>query len=100
MAAPEIAEIAERPPCLQGLQMRTPFVPLDLIGSQLQPALADVKLGGDSGYVLDPIGEPAEVMLRVRFPEPVRSRFREVPESLFTLLKRLSRRFALGDVVT
>ncbi len=71
MALPEIAEIAERPPRLQGLQMRTPFILLDLIGSQLQPALADVKPGGDPGYVLDPIGDPAEAVLRIRFPEPI-----------------------------
>ena len=84
MAAPEMAEFAERPSRLQGFQVRAPFLLLDLIGSQLQPALADVKLDRDSGHVLDAVGEPGEPVLRVGFPEPVAGRLGKITKLLLT----------------
>ena len=84
MAAPEVSEFSERPPRAQGLQVCGPFFLLDLIGSHIQPALADVKLSGNPGLVLDPIRKPREPMIRVRLPKPIAGCFGKISKLLLT----------------
>ncbi len=69
-----------------------------LIGGVDVPALAERRVGMQTGYALKIMGQIGDAMRFIAFPEPVRGGGRKVQKALFAGLQRFLGADAIGDI--
>ena len=81
----DVAEVAERPMCLQVIEMSFPLVGIGVAGTDLLAGLADGYFWIDAGHLAQALGHVAEPQIGIHLPEPVGGGGGKVAQSCLAL---------------